>query len=261
MKFHEKLQKLRKEKGMSQENLGEILNVSRQSISKWESGGTYPEMEKLIALSEIFGVTLDNLVKDNDINENADNTANDHFWVNRNNSFEYKSKKIVFGMPLVHINIGFGRKKAKGIIAIGNIASGLVSIGFVSFGLISMGLVSIGLLSFGIIAIGALLAAGAISVGTISFGAIALGIFATGAISAGMFSIGAISAATHIAIGNHASGTIAIGEVVDGIKTIQVEDTNHMFSTVTSNEVKNLINSQFPNMWKWIVDLISGFFK
>ncbi|MBW9149250.1 helix-turn-helix domain-containing protein [Clostridium sp. CM028] len=67
MSFSEKLQTLRKEKGLSQEQLGEVLNVSRQSISKWESGQTYPEINKLIILSDLFEITLDDLVKDKNI--------------------------------------------------------------------------------------------------------------------------------------------------------------------------------------------------
>lgn len=64
MKFSEKLQTLRKEKNMSQEKLADMLDVSRQSVSKWESGQTYPEMDKLIELSKIFKCTLDDLTND-----------------------------------------------------------------------------------------------------------------------------------------------------------------------------------------------------
>lgn len=64
MKFSEKLQKLRKEKNYSQEQLADMLDVSRQSVSKWESGQTYPEMDKLISLCKIFGCTMDDLVND-----------------------------------------------------------------------------------------------------------------------------------------------------------------------------------------------------
>ena len=64
MKFCEKLQKLRKEKNMSQEQLADLLDVSRQSVSKWESGTTYPEMDKLLSLCKIFDVTLDDLTND-----------------------------------------------------------------------------------------------------------------------------------------------------------------------------------------------------
>lgn len=64
MSFAEKLQSLRKSKGISQEQLAELLDVSRQSISKWESGQNYPEIDKLIKLSDLFDITLDDLVKD-----------------------------------------------------------------------------------------------------------------------------------------------------------------------------------------------------
>ena len=62
MNFSENLQKLRKEKGLSQEALAEQLNVTRQSVSKWESNVSYPEMDKLIALCKIFDCDLDSLV-------------------------------------------------------------------------------------------------------------------------------------------------------------------------------------------------------
>lgn len=64
MKFSEKLQKLRKDKKLSQEQLAEMLEVSRQSVSKWESGQTYPEMDKLIQLCRIFDCTLDDMTND-----------------------------------------------------------------------------------------------------------------------------------------------------------------------------------------------------
>ena len=61
MKLAGKLFELRKEKGWSQEKLAEQINVSRQSISKWESGQVLPEIEKSIELSKIFLVTTDYL--------------------------------------------------------------------------------------------------------------------------------------------------------------------------------------------------------
>ena len=63
MIFKEKLLKLRKQKGWSQEELGNNLDVSRQTISKWESGQSTPEMEKLVKISEIFEISLDDLIK------------------------------------------------------------------------------------------------------------------------------------------------------------------------------------------------------
>ena len=64
MKFHEKLIKLRKSKGLSQEELAEMLNVSRQAISRWELESTLPDVPNLIRISEIFGVSTDYLVHD-----------------------------------------------------------------------------------------------------------------------------------------------------------------------------------------------------
>ena len=56
MNFSEKLLTLRKAKNLTQEQLAEKLDVSRQSISKWESGQAVPEMEKIVALSVVFDV-------------------------------------------------------------------------------------------------------------------------------------------------------------------------------------------------------------
>jgi transcriptional regulator with XRE-family HTH domain len=64
MDFSEKLQSLRKTNGYSQEFLAEKCGVSRQAISKWETGIACPEMDKLICLSKIYDVTIDYLVKD-----------------------------------------------------------------------------------------------------------------------------------------------------------------------------------------------------
>ena len=62
MEFNKKLYELRKQKGISQEELSEKLNVSRQTLSKWELGTSTPDMEKLIAISNYFEISLDELV-------------------------------------------------------------------------------------------------------------------------------------------------------------------------------------------------------
>lgn len=64
MKFNEVLQKLRKDQKISQEELAEQLGISRQAIAKWENGTTFPDIQNLIGLSEIFCVTIDSLVKE-----------------------------------------------------------------------------------------------------------------------------------------------------------------------------------------------------
>lgn len=79
MSFSEKLIKLRKENKLSQEMLADKLDVSRQSVSKWESGQTYPEMDKLLAMCKIFDVTLDELTTNDEIdilNVEKKNTQN-----------------------------------------------------------------------------------------------------------------------------------------------------------------------------------------
>lgn len=65
----EKIIKLRKQNGWSQEELAARLNVSRQSVSKWESAASIPDLNKIIRLSEIFGVSTDYLLKDEIENE------------------------------------------------------------------------------------------------------------------------------------------------------------------------------------------------
>lgn len=64
MKFHEKLFDLRKNSKMTQADLAEKLNVSRQAVSRWEMGTAMPDIENLIAMSDLFDVTLDELLKD-----------------------------------------------------------------------------------------------------------------------------------------------------------------------------------------------------
>ena len=62
MEFNNKLYQLRKQKGLSQEELANRLNVSRQTVSKWEVGDSTPDMEKLVAISDLFEISLDELV-------------------------------------------------------------------------------------------------------------------------------------------------------------------------------------------------------
>ena len=74
MSFAENLKQLRKENGLSQEDLAEILDVSRQAVSKWEQGNGYPEVEKLLLLSNKVNISLDNLMSA-EINQCADNKS------------------------------------------------------------------------------------------------------------------------------------------------------------------------------------------
>ncbi len=64
MKLHEKIYYLRTEKKLSQGDLAEMLDVSRQSVSKWETGASIPDLDKLVKMSDLFGVTMDSLVRE-----------------------------------------------------------------------------------------------------------------------------------------------------------------------------------------------------
>ncbi len=85
MEFAEKIITLRKGKELTQEQLAERLNVSRQSISKWESGQVIPDAEKIVALSKVFDVTLDYLLRPSEIDELAVKTE----------MLEHQQKKIL----------------------------------------------------------------------------------------------------------------------------------------------------------------------
>lgn len=78
----EKIMKLRKQNGLSQEELAVQLNVSRQSVSKWESGTSVPDLNKIIKLSEIFGVSTDYLLKDEIEDERSE-------YVESKNEYDY----------------------------------------------------------------------------------------------------------------------------------------------------------------------------
>ena len=72
MNLGEKIFKLRKEKGFSQEVLAEKLGTTRQAVSKWENNQGFPETEKLMQLSNIFEVSVDFLLKDEKTIKNTD---------------------------------------------------------------------------------------------------------------------------------------------------------------------------------------------
>ena len=67
MEFNEKLQELRRQKKLTQEELAEILFVSRTAISKWESGRGYPNIESLKAIAEFFSVSVDEMLSGHEL--------------------------------------------------------------------------------------------------------------------------------------------------------------------------------------------------
>ena len=135
MDISEKLYALRRGRQLSQEELAEILGVSRQAVQKWESGASTPDVGNLVALSDYFGVSLDELVKGKKQPQPSPPPADDVGPFPRRFQWEYKSKRTLFGLPLVHIHLGWGLCRAKGILAIGNLATGLFSLGALSAGL------------------------------------------------------------------------------------------------------------------------------
>lgn len=233
-----RLARLRRAQNITQEELAERLGISRQAVSKWESDLAYPETEKLLTLSRLYGCTVDYLLTGEepaptqtpppssaptDPPNLLDRAS--QAWRRRPRYFEYKSRRTVGNLPLVHINIGWGRT-ATGVIAVGLASRGILSLGLASMGLLSVGLCSMGILSLGVLSLGLLLAVGSIAAGAVAIGAIALGILAIGALSVGLISVGALAAGYYVAVGDHAYGMIAAGVTIA---------EGEVFSVVISN--------------------------
>lgn len=104
MTFGEKLFKLRKERGLSQEALAEQANTTRQAISKWENNQGFPETEKLMLLSNIFEVSIDSLLKDS---ESTGTQSTDGYYVSREKAESWIlheknfSRKVAIGIVLM----------------------------------------------------------------------------------------------------------------------------------------------------------------
>lgn len=269
MNFSEKLQTLRKARGMSQESLADALGVSRQAVSKWELGSSLPETDKLTALSDLFHVTIDYLVKDSVTEPNTAHApgqtpeSDDIHYMRRpyffRPDYEYKSKKKLFGLPLVHINVGYGMKKAKGFIAIGNLAVGVISVGLVSLGVISIGVLAAGLIGLGALVIGVLLAGGAFAAGAFAAGGIAFGIIAVGGVAIGVCSFGGCAIASHFAAGGYARAHVAVGDAVSGVKTLHI--LNHDLSSVSRAQVQSLLQEELPRLWSPLTRFILSLFS
>ena len=263
MTFSEKLMDLRRKSGLSQEQLADRLGVTRQSVSKWESGTAMPELVKLISLSELFGVSGDYLVKDW-MEEPEDTSGGDDLSVQqavrlekkvdeltnyvKGRVYRFDSKTRIFGLPLVSIRFGFVRNGklsmdnvARGIIAIGNAAIGVVAIGIVGVGLFTFGVVGLGLLSLGIVAAG-LGAFGVMALGYLALGVSAVGVYAGGVAAIAAKIAAAVSAVAPTAIGEHASGSHVLlwG---DGL---------------TAPEVRAFLLEHHPDLWQPLLDLFSS---
>ena len=248
MTLGNKLAKLRKENNYTQEQLAELLGVSRQAISKWESDAAYPETEKLIRLGKLYNCSMDYLLLD-EVTDQPKMAVAQKLDL-RSLCFERVSKRMVGNLPLWHINIGYGRT-AKGIFAMGFVARGIFSMGLISMGVVSFGVLSAGLLALGCLAVG-LLALGAISAGILAVGAVAMGIFAFGALAMGLFSIGGLSIGSYAAFGDVARGAIAIGKSEAHGTLFQAADMagqNHSLVTGKLEELVPWYLSFFKNLF------------
>lgn len=256
--FSEKLLELRRREGLSQEQLADRLGVTRQSVSKWEGGTAAPELGKLIALSELFSVSVDYLVKDYleepEYLMEASASAvrleervkeiSEYF---RGRRYAWDSKTRVFGLPLVSIRFHSvpyrmrARDTARGIMAIGNAAIGVVALGAASAGVVSIGALSVGAFALGALAFG-LVSLGAVAFGFLAFGAVAMGLWYAGGVTA---------LAKEIAVGVAAVGKTAVGYDAAGDHILLWGDG------LTYAEVEAFLLEHYPDLWKPLLKLMA----
>lgn len=101
MEFCEKLQELRKKRGLTQEELAKQLYVSRTAISKWESGRGYPSIDSLKAIAKYFSVSVDDLLSGDTVLAIAeeDRTQSEK----RSRTLAYKDSKLCVGCPAIYL--------------------------------------------------------------------------------------------------------------------------------------------------------------
>lgn len=110
MAFSDNLQFLRSRQGQTQEQLAETLDVSRQSVSKWESGQSYPEMDTILRICELYSVSLDTLMRGSVEDSLVEDTAQYDSFMNR------FSKRMAFAVGGIIAGVGLcGLLEAKGV--------------------------------------------------------------------------------------------------------------------------------------------------
>lgn len=251
MRFCDKLIHLRAETGLSQEGLANRIGVSRQAVSKWEAGAATPELAKLIAIAELFGVSLDYLVRD-EIEERQPKTEDDSSvaeqlavltnYVKRQQPYEYKSQATLLGLPLVHVHLSRGNGRpavAKGILAVGDVAFGAVALGGLSAGLVSLGALSLGLI----------LALGGLSAGLFALGGISLGAYAFGGIAIGYCALGGVACASELAVGGVACARVALGDAAQGTSTL-------LLHAASEAEIVAFLQKHCPDAGAWLIRLL-----
>lgn len=270
-------------KRYSQEQLADLLGISRQSVSKWESGQAMPELGKIIQISNLFSVPVDDLVRDErelvresvqdiafvkptysqepalkmenvaseeeirkNILEMKDTIQQISKSVNAPAGFEYKSRVSIFGIPLVHIH--FGKLFHVGVFPYNNacVAKGIFAAGDLAVGVVSFGAASFGIISLGGAAIGLL------SVGIVAVGALALGFS-----SIGIYAIGCAAMGIHAAVGISVSARTAVGtEEAKGLYQMLLGHENRSISMV-----QDFLLSHNPNMPRWLAWFMAWFVR
>lgn len=100
MTYGEKIVKLRKENNLTQEQLAELLSVSRQAVSKWESCVSFPETEKLIKMSKLFSCSLDYILNDGIENNEIKNKETEYKDINQTQVNVTAKEKYILGIIL-----------------------------------------------------------------------------------------------------------------------------------------------------------------
>ncbi len=256
MNFSEKLIGLRRRAGLSQEQLADRLGVTRQSVSKWESGAAAPELAKLIALSEMFCVTVDYLVKDDweeaepsggadtaRLEEKVDDLAR----CVKGRIYAYDSRTRLFGLPLVSVRVGFVRGQR---LAWENVARGFIAIGNAAVGVVSIGIVGVGVVSLSILAAG-VLALGAVAIGLMAFGVAAVGFAAVGVSALGIYAGGVAAVGREIAVGVAAAAKTAVGQEAAGQNILLWGDG------LTRAQVEAFLLEHCPDLWRPLLRLFT----
>ena len=114
MEFHEKLQELRKQKNLTQEELAQALYVSRTAVSKWESGRGYPNIDSLKAIAKFFSVTVDELLSGEEVLSIAEESSREKEVLFRNLVFAALdcSSLLLLVLPL------FGKQAGESVAAV-----------------------------------------------------------------------------------------------------------------------------------------------
>lgn len=126
MTLGEKIAKLRAEHHLSQGDLAEKLGVSRQSVSKWETGSSVPDLDKLITLSELFDVSLDALVKDQDPKENTDPQPSGPHQSSEKYPPRYIAGWILMSVGLLSVVLGFALNMLLAVLGVYLILCGTI---------------------------------------------------------------------------------------------------------------------------------------